>query len=92
MRESFLSPSNAVREQYENIIVRKTRLVDYMLAFGVNDFFNHVARYFKSTLAGNLPVIETGNSAKVTLAAAQNRALARVTQEQNFRQDLVPVN
>ena len=92
LRESFLSPSNAVREQYENMIVRKTRLVDYMLAFGVDDFFNHVARYFKSALAGNLPAAETGDSAKVTLATAQNRALARVTQEQNFRQDLVPVN
>ena len=70
LRETFLSPSNTVKEKYENLIVRKTRIIDYMLAFGVDDFFNHVAKNFRNVFLGNKPVIETGKSSTVSLAEA----------------------
>ena len=44
LKESFLTPSNSVRERYDTLIVSKARLIDYMLQFGVDDFFNRIVK------------------------------------------------
>ena len=61
LKESFLSPANSAREPYWNMMVSKVRLVDYMLQFGVDSFFDNVVRHFRSVLSGKSPAVGQGN-------------------------------
>ena len=47
MKETFLTPSNSTKETFDNLIVPKSRLIDYMLSFGVDLFFKSILGHFR---------------------------------------------
>ena len=53
LRESFLIPSSAIKENFDNLIVSKARLIDYMLSFGIDLFFKTILGHYRSFLNRN---------------------------------------
>ena len=78
LREQFLTPSNSLRERYNNLVVSKARLIDYMLEFGVDGFFNQIVKHYRNFITGGFREVEQGNSGQMTLTEAQNRVRENV--------------
>ena len=53
LRESFLTPSSAIKENFDNMIVSKARLIDYTLSFGIDLFFKTILGHYRSFLNRN---------------------------------------